>query len=73
MPWSARRRPPGAYCGGTAVGTTKAVPFSPEGNAVIDETLATAPPSPCLVPAVLINPAPTGAPVTGTYIAASGS
>ncbi len=61
------------YCGGIAVGTTKAVLFSTEGNAVIDDTLATAPPSPCLVPAVLINPAPTGTPVTGTYIAASGS
>jgi hypothetical protein len=61
------------YCGGTALGTTKAVPFSPEGDAVIDDTLATAPPSPCLVPAVLINPAPAGTPVTGTYIAASGA
>jgi hypothetical protein len=61
------------YCGGTAVGTTKAVPFSPAGDAVIDDTLATAPPSPCLVPALLINPAPTGTPVTGTYIAASGA
>ena len=61
------------YCGGAAVGTTKAVPFSPEGDARIDDTLATAPPSPCLVPAVLINPAPAGTAVTGTYIAASGS
>jgi hypothetical protein len=61
------------YCGGSAAGTTKAVPFSPEGDARIDETLATAPPSPCLAPAVLINPAPTGTPVTGTYIAASGA
>ena len=61
------------YCGGAAAGTTKAVPFSPEGNARIDETLATAPPSPCLAPTVLINPAPAGTPVTGTYIAASGS
>jgi hypothetical protein len=61
------------YCGGTAVGTTKAVPFSPEGDAVIDDTLATAPPSPCLAPAVLINPAPAGTPATGVYIAASGA
>ena len=60
------------YCGSAAAGTTKAVPFSPEGDARIDETLATAPPSPCLAPAVLINPAPAGTPVTGTYIAASG-
>ena len=52
------------YCGGTSVGTTKPVPFSPEGDARIDETLATAPPSPCLVPAVLINPAPAGTAVT---------
>lgn len=61
------------YCGGTAVGTTKPVAFSPEGDARIDETLATPPPSPCLAPAVLINPAPAGTAVTGTYIAASGA
>ena len=61
------------YCGGAAVGTTAAVAFSPEGDAVIDETLATAPPSPCLAPAVLINPAPAGTPVTTAYIAASGA
>jgi hypothetical protein len=61
------------YCGATAVGTTKPVAFSPQGDAFIDETLATAPPSPCLAPAVLINPAPAGSAVTGTYIAASGA
>jgi hypothetical protein len=61
------------YCGGTAVGTTKPVAFSPEGDARIDETLATKPPGPCLAPAVLINPAPAGTAVTGTYIAASGA
>jgi hypothetical protein len=61
------------YCGGTAVGTTKPVAFSPEGDARIDETLATAPPSPCLAPALLINPAPGGTPATGVYIAASGA
>jgi hypothetical protein len=61
------------YCGGAAVGTTKPVAFSPEGDARIDETLATKPPSPCLAPAVLINPAPAGTAVTGTYIAASGA
>jgi hypothetical protein len=61
------------YCGGAAVGTTKAVAFSPEGDAVIEDKLATPPPSPCLAPAVLINPAPAGTPVTGTYIAASGA
>jgi hypothetical protein len=61
------------YCGGTLVGTTKPVAFSGEGDARIDETLATPPPSPCLVPAVLINPAPAGTAVTTTYIAASGA
>jgi hypothetical protein len=61
------------YCGGTTVGTTKPVAFSPEGDARIDDTLATAPPSPCLAPAVLINPAPGGTPATGLYIAASGA
>jgi hypothetical protein len=61
------------FCGGTAVGTTAPVAFSPEGDARIDQTLATAPPSPCLAPAVLINPAPAGSAVTGTYIAASGA
>jgi hypothetical protein len=61
------------YCGGAAVGTTAPVAFSPEGNAFIDETLATAPPSPCLAPAVLINPAPAGTAATTAYIAASGA
>jgi hypothetical protein len=61
------------YCGGTAVGTTKPVAFSSQGDAFIDETLTTAPPSPCLAPAVLINPAPAGSAVTGTYIVASGA
>jgi hypothetical protein len=46
---------------------------TPEGDARIDETLATAPPNPCLAPGVLINPAPGGTPATGTYIAASGA
>jgi hypothetical protein len=61
------------YCGGTAVGTTSAVPFSTDGDARIDETLATALPRPCLVPAVLLNPAPGGVVNTGTYIAATGA
>jgi hypothetical protein len=61
------------YCGGTAVGTTKPVAFSPEGDARIDETVATAPPSPCLAPALLINPAPSGTPAAAVYIAASGA
>jgi hypothetical protein len=57
------------FCGGTAVGTTAAVPFSPAGDARIDATLATPLPSPCLAPAVLLNPAPAGAVNAGTYIA----
>ena len=61
------------YCGGTAVGTTAAAPFSPAGDARIDATLATPLPSPCLVPAVLLNPAPGGVINTGTYIAATGA
>jgi hypothetical protein len=60
------------YCGGKAVGTTDAVPFSTGGDAHIDDTLDTALPKPCLVPAVLLNPAPAGVTNTGTYIAASG-
>ena len=54
-------------------GTTARVAFSPGGDARIDQTLATVPPSPCLAPALLINPAPAGSAVTGTYIAASGA
>lgn len=61
------------FCGGAAVGTTAPVAFSPEGDARIDQMLATSPPSPCLAPAVLINPAPAGSAATGTYIAASGA
>ena len=60
------------FCGGTAVGTTPAVPFSTAGDARIDATLQTALPSPCLAPAVLLNPAPNGAVAAGTYIAATG-
>jgi hypothetical protein len=60
------------FCGGAAVGTTHAVPFSTDGDARIDETLATPLPTPCLAPAVLLNPAPGGAIAAGTYIAATG-
>ena len=60
------------FCGGTAVGTTAAVPFSTAGDARIDATLQAALPSPCLAPAVLLNPAPNGAVAVGTYIAATG-
>lgn len=60
------------FCGGTLVGTTAAVPFSPAGDARIDATLSAAIPSPCLTPAVLLNPAPNGAVNAGVYIAATG-
>jgi hypothetical protein len=60
------------FCNASAVGTTKAVPFSAAGDARIEDTLAKPLPSPCLVPAVLLNPAPGGAIATGTYIAATG-
>ena len=54
------------------VATTDPVPFSPAGDARIDATLKAAVPSPCLAPAVLLNPAPGGVVAAGTYIAASG-
>jgi hypothetical protein len=60
------------YCGGKPVGTTQAVPFSTDGDARIDERLAKELPSPCLVPAVLLNPAPGGVINTDVYIAATG-
>jgi hypothetical protein len=60
------------FCNGSAVGTTHAVPFSPAGNARFDAKLATALPSPCLVLAVLLKPAPGGTIAGGTYIAATG-
>lgn len=60
------------YCGGMAVGTTGAVRFSTDGDARIDEQLDAALPKPCLVPAVLINPAPNGVVNTAAYIAATG-
>jgi hypothetical protein len=61
------------YCGGTAVGTTHPVPFSTAGNARIDEKLAMPLPSPCLAPAVLLNPASATAVSTAVYIAATGA
>jgi hypothetical protein len=60
------------YCGGTAVGT-QAASFSPAGDARIDDTLATPLPSPCLAPAVLLNPAAGGVITTTAYIAATGA
>ena len=61
------------YCGGKLVDTTDAVPFSPAGDARIDTMLKKPVPSPCLVPAVLLNPAPGGAVNAATYIAATGA
>jgi hypothetical protein len=60
------------FCGGTAVGTTKTVPFSPAGDARIDDRLGSPLPSPCLAPAVLLNPQIGGAVNPGVYIAATG-
>jgi len=60
------------YCNGTAVGTTKAYPFSPDGNAKFEARLAKKLPSPCLVPAVLLNPAPNGTVNAAAYIGATG-
>ena len=59
------------YCGGMAVGTTKAYPFSADGDAKFEARVAKSLPSPCLAPAVLLNPAPNGT-VAAAYIAASG-
>jgi hypothetical protein len=59
------------YCGGTAVGTTKAYPFSADGDAKFEARVAKSLPSPCLAPAVLLNPAPNGT-VAAAYIAATG-
>jgi len=56
------------YCNGAAVASTAPVPFSADGDARIDQRLATPLPSPCLVPAVLLNPNANAA----VYIAASG-
>jgi hypothetical protein len=61
------------YCGGLPAGTTSAVKFSTAGDARIDQTLAKPLPSPCLAPAVFINPAPNGVINAGVYIAASGA
>jgi hypothetical protein len=60
------------YCNGSAAGTTDPVAFSTAGDARIDTTLAKPLPSPCLAPAVLINPAPGRVVNTAVYIAATG-
>jgi hypothetical protein len=61
------------YCNATAVGTTKSFPFSPDGDAKFEARVAKKLPSPCLVPAVLLNPAPNGTVNTTAYIAATGA
>jgi len=60
------------FCGGKAVGTTKAVPFSTDGDARIEDRLAKRLPSPCVVPAVLLNPQQGTAVNPGVFIAATG-
>jgi hypothetical protein len=59
------------FCGGTAVGTTQTVPFSPAGDARIDDRVPRLP-TPCLAPAVLLNPQIGSALARGVYIAATG-
>jgi hypothetical protein len=56
------------YCNGAAVASTAPVPFSTDGDARIDQKLGAPLPSPCLVPAVLLNPGANAA----VYIAATG-
>jgi hypothetical protein len=60
------------YCGGTAVGTTKAYAFSADGDAKFEARVAKKLPSPCLAPAVVLNPAPNGTVAPAVYIAATG-
>lgn len=60
------------FCNGKAVGSTKSHPFSPDGDAKFEERVAKELPSPCLVPAVLLNPAPNGTVNAAAYIAATG-
>jgi hypothetical protein len=59
------------FCGGAAVGTTETVPFSPAGDARIEDRIARLP-QPCLAPAVLLNPQIGAAVNPGIYIAATG-
>jgi hypothetical protein len=59
------------FCGGKAVGTTKTVPFSTQGDARIEDRIAKLP-SPCVVPAVLLNPQIGTAVNPGVFIAATG-
>jgi hypothetical protein len=61
------------YCNGAAAGTSKAYPFSADGDAKFEARLARQLPSPCLAPAVVLNPAPNGAVNTAAYIAATGA
>ena len=58
------------FCDGTLAATTAPVPFSTTGNAHIHATVSL--PSPCLAPAVLLNPA-TPSPVTSVYIGFDGT
>jgi hypothetical protein len=59
------------YCNGMPVATTYPVGFSNAGNAEIEQTVYGIP-TPCLAPAVLLNPASAGVIAKTTYIAATG-
>ena len=61
------------YCNGAAVGSTKAYAFSSAGDAKFEARLANRLPATCMVPAVLLNPAPNGTVNTAVYIAATGA
>jgi hypothetical protein len=61
------------YCNGAPVVTSDPVAFSMAGDARVDTTLPRALPRQCLVPAVLINPAPGRVVNGGVYIAATGA
>ncbi len=58
------------FCDGTLAATTASVPFSTTGDARIHATVSL--PSPCLAPAVLLNPDVTSV-VTSVYIAFDGT
>jgi hypothetical protein len=60
------------FCNGKPAGSTRSYPFSPDGDAKFEARLAKDLPSPCLVPAVLLNPAPNGTVNAAAYIAATG-
>ena len=58
------------FCNGTLAATTASVPFSTTGDAHIHATVSL--PSPCLAPAVLVNPAVPSV-ATSVYIGFDGT